>query len=110
MNIEARSKASLRDFLHVVFKRKTQILIFFGLTFITVAIGTLVMEPTYEATSQILVKMGRENLYVPTVPSRNNLSPVVSFDREEQINSEIEILKGRFLAQKVVESLGAAAI
>ena len=83
---------SLRDFLNILFKRKTQTLLFFFSTFCVVAIGTFLMKPTYEATSQILVKIGRENMYVPAVPTGGN-NPVVNFAREEQLNSEIEILK-----------------
>jgi len=33
-------RTSLRDFLRVLFKRKTQILLFFAVTFVTVAVGT----------------------------------------------------------------------
>jgi uncharacterized protein involved in exopolysaccharide biosynthesis len=72
-----------------------------------VAIGTFVIIPTYEAKAQILVKIGRESMYVPATSSGN---PVISINREEQINSEIEILKGRSLIQDVVTSLGPATI
>jgi uncharacterized protein involved in exopolysaccharide biosynthesis len=104
------ARTSLRDFLHVLFKRKMQVVLFFGATVCSVGIGTLLVKPTYEAISQILIKVGRENIYVPTVPTSGNLNPVFSFNREEQINSEIEILKSRFLAEKVVGSLGPATI
>ena len=46
-------------------------------------------------------------MYVPATGSAN---PVISINREEQINSEIEILKGRSLIQDVVTSLGPATI
>ena len=58
-------QSSFRDFLHVIFKRKNQILIFFAVTVCTVVIGTFVIRPIYEAKAQILVKMGRENIYIP---------------------------------------------
>lgn len=101
------SRISLRDFLHVVFKRKSHILLFFFATVCTVAIGSLFVKPTYEASSQILVKIGRENIYVP--PS-GNVGPVIDWNREEQINSEIELLRGQALAEKVVKSLGLTNI
>lgn len=103
-------RTSLRDFLHVVFKRKNQIVFFFGACVITAAIGSFVVRPTYEASAQLLVKIGRENIYVPTLPTGGTPSPVTRFDPEEQINSEIEILTSRFLAEKVVEFLGPAVI
>ena len=100
-------RTSLRDFLRILFKRKTQILLFFAATFLTVAIGTFMMKPTYQAAAQILVKLGRENIYVPASGSS---SPVINFNREEQINSEIEILKSRSLAMEVLHSLDPAVV
>jgi uncharacterized protein involved in exopolysaccharide biosynthesis len=100
-------RTSLRDFLRVLFKRKTQILLFFAVTFMTVAVATFIIKPTYQATAQILVKLGRENVYVPASGGAN---PVINFSREEQINSEIEILKSRSLAMEVLNELGPETI
>jgi uncharacterized protein involved in exopolysaccharide biosynthesis len=102
-------RSSLRDFLHVIFKRKTQILLFFLATFCTVAVGTFIVNPIYQATAQILVKIGRENLYMPTVPTSGN-NPVINLNHEEQLNSEIEILKSPTLAEEVVKALGPGTI
>ncbi len=96
-------QSSLRDFLHVIFKRKNQILIFFVVTVCTVVIGTFVMRPTYEAKAQILVKMGRENLYIP--PNSTN-GQVINSNHDDQVNSEIELLKSRSLAEKVIKTIG----
>jgi uncharacterized protein involved in exopolysaccharide biosynthesis len=100
-------QSSFRDFLHVIFKRKNQILLFFAVTVCTVVIGTFVTKPVYEAKAQILVKMGRENLYIP--PSSTN-SQIINFNRDNQINSEIELLKSRSLAENVIKSLGPETI
>lgn len=101
------SRASLRNFLNAVFKRKLQILLFFIVTFSFVAVGTFLTTPTYEANAQILVKRGIEGIYVP---AKGSPSPVLSINREAQINTEIAILKSRSLAKKVVEALGSATI
>jgi uncharacterized protein involved in exopolysaccharide biosynthesis len=110
MDASEITRPSLRDVLHIVFKHKNHILLFFFATVCTVAVGTALIKPTYEATAQILIKTGRENIFVPTVPTNGNLNPVFSFNREEQINSEIEILKGQFLIEKVVSALGPTTI
>ena len=68
-------------------------------------IKTIREKPIYEATSQILVKVGRENVYMPEMPTGGSSNAVVRFDREEQINSEIEIIMSQTLAENVVESL-----
>lgn len=104
MENEARSGMSLRGSLRVIFKRQNTILIFFGVTVCTVAIASVVATPTYEATAQILVKVGMEAVYTPTLPTRDT-EQIVRVDRQQQINSEIEILRSRFLAQRVVDSL-----
>jgi uncharacterized protein involved in exopolysaccharide biosynthesis len=110
MNPPKSSILSLRDVLHLLFKRKFQILLFFSATVITVTIGALLDKPSYKAVSQILVKAGRENLYVPTVPSTRNNNPVIKYNRDDQINSEIQIIKSRSLAKMVVEALGPTNI
>ena len=51
MDTQLPVRSSLRDFLYVLFKRKVQILLFFFATVCTVTIGTFLMKPTYEATS-----------------------------------------------------------
>ena len=100
-------QSSLRDFLHVIFKRKNQVLLFFAVTVCTVVVGTFVTRPTYEAKAQILVKMGRENLYIP--PNTTN-SQIINYNRDDQVNSEIELLKSRSLAEKVIKVLGPETI
>ena len=93
---------SLRDFLQIIFKRKFLILFFFLGTFCTVTIATFSARPTYEAKAQFLVKLGRESIYVPEIGGAN---PVISNNRQNQINSEIEILKSPSLAKEVIVDL-----
>ena len=101
---------SLRDLAHVVFKRKSEILFSFSAVMIAVLAGTFLATPIYEAESQILVRTGRENIYTPIVTAGSSQSPVLSLNREEQINSEIEILKSLSLLEKTVESIGPKVI
>jgi len=91
MDTPGRATASPRDFLHVLFKRKIQTLLFFGATVCAVAIGTAITKPTCETISQILIKVGKEDIYLQTVPTSGNLNPVFRFNREEQVNSEPQI-------------------
>ena len=94
---------SLRDILYVIFKRKYQILSVFAVIACTVIIGTFVIRPTYEAKAQILVKIGRENVYIP--PNATN-GQVINYNQDDQVNSEIELLKSRSLAEKVIKTIG----
>jgi uncharacterized protein involved in exopolysaccharide biosynthesis len=91
----------------VIFKRKALILSFFVLTLGTVALVSLLMTPSYQATAQLLVKLGRENVYVPTLGPGAPAPPVYSTAQmEEQVSAEIDILRGQFLAEKTVATLG----
>lgn len=110
MNGEQDTQGTLRDFLNVIFKYKTKIAAIFLAVVGTVTIGSFVMPPTYEASSKILVKFGRENVYATTTQTGG--SPPVVFDtaREERINSEVELLTGRVLIGKVISDIGVDKI
>jgi len=103
MDAEARMGISVRDFLHVVFKRKGVIVLFLFVAVCTVAVGSFRQQRIYEATAQILVKIGRENIQSPTFAGERS---VITFD----LTAEVEILKSRILAEKVVAALGPAVI
>ncbi len=111
MNSENEVQGTLRDLLNIVFKHKAKIVIIFLTVVVTVTIGSFLMPPVYEASSKILIKVGRENVYMPTSPAASGNPPIL-FDssREERINSEVEILKGRNLIKKVLTDLGVKNI
>jgi uncharacterized protein involved in exopolysaccharide biosynthesis len=107
MEMREPDNITLRDALDILFKRKGHIALFFIATVATVAIGTFLVQPTFEASAQILVKLGRESVFVP---ASGNTGPIINYDREERINSEIEILKSKSLAEKVVAVLGPTVL
>jgi uncharacterized protein involved in exopolysaccharide biosynthesis len=109
--IEETQQGTLRDLLYVLFKHKSRILIIFFSIVVTVTVGSFIMDPTYEATSKILVKFGRENVYATTTQTASG-SGQIAFDtgREERINSEVELLKGQALISKVIADIGVKNI
>ncbi|MEJ2099609.1 MAG: GumC family protein [Desulfobacterales bacterium] len=98
---------SMRDACQIIFKHKIQIGFVFFLVVFMAVIGTLLMKPVYEASAQLLVKLGRESVFVPTT---GNVTPIFNINVEQQVYSEIEIMKSRSLAEKVVAALGPTAI
>lgn len=102
---------NLRDILSLFFKRKWIVLTFF----VTVVVGAFLvmksMPPTYAAHTKMLVKVGREDIYVPALPSTEAVSrPMMSLIREEQLNSEVEIITSEHLVQMLVEQLSPTGI
>ncbi len=107
MSSSTTAKPSMRNLLHILFKRKTIILMVFSLAMAGAAGALLVLEPTYQASAQLLFKVGREDV---AVPGSEYLLPAIRIDRQEQINSEIGILTSRPLIKRTVKKIGAATI
>jgi uncharacterized protein involved in exopolysaccharide biosynthesis len=106
--IEMPSKRSLhpRSLLHVVFKRKWMVLI----VFLVCSIGSVTLlllifsKPLYLANSQLLISPAREQMSESR--SVGDVPPWLGFNAVEQAAWTIEMLKGRFLAERVVQAIG----
>jgi len=95
---------NIRDFLNMVFKHKSKIaVIFLTVTFVVTA-GTLMAKPVYVAKSSFLVKPWKEDVSRPGMDT-SNASMNLMLSQDELVNTEIQILTGRELAEKVVKNL-----
>jgi len=104
-------RSSLRDLAYVLFRRKWVIVGVLMSTVVPVALYSLWIPPLYEAKSRLLVKPGREHIYVASVGSPEGMHPPTIVQRvAEVIRSEIEIFKSRVLVRRVVEELGVARL
>ncbi len=93
---------------YILKKHRGKILLFFLVTVATVALASLLATPAYRSSSRILVKPGREDIYIsPTTGS-------AVIDRSardvQKLNSEIEILKSPQLVMDLVEKVGPARL
>jgi uncharacterized protein involved in exopolysaccharide biosynthesis len=109
MNPSETANTTFRILLHIIFKRKFFIFVFFVVTLAVVSFFTFGVNPTYRASSEILIKMGREHLFVPT-STDSGLRAVTGYSTAEQINSEVEIIMSRPLIERVIESIGPTVI
>ena len=102
-------ETSPRDFCNVLFRRKKKIIAFFVSVMFVVALGTFISSKVYKSEAELLLRIGRENATVgPTVATGRVIN--INQDRENEINSEVDIIKCRELAGKVVEAIGARLI
>jgi uncharacterized protein involved in exopolysaccharide biosynthesis len=102
---EGYPQRSLRDFYYVLFRHKWKIVLFFLAVMATVTAGTYSAPEIYRAEAKLLVRIGRENVSLdPTATTGQTIS--IGQSRESEINSELEILKSRELAEKVVDTIG----
>ncbi len=105
---ERQSEGSLRDVLFVLFRHKRKIALFFGTVFCVVALATFLTPEMYQSNSKLMVRLGRESVTLdPTASTGQTVT--VNQDRKQEINSELEILRSRELAEKVVDAIGVDA-
>jgi len=93
---------TLRDFLIVIFRRRRIILAFSLAVMCTVLAAVLLRKPEYTATAGILVRKARAEMPLsPTVQGE----PIIVQVSEEDLNSEIEILRNQSLIEQVIQDL-----
>ena len=80
----------------------------FGAVLLAVGVYTAVATPLYEATSLLLVKIGREYVYQAEVGE--GTGQIMPRSRETLINSEIQILRSAQVVKAVVEEIGVETL
>ncbi len=99
------ASTQMRIAVYIIRKHKVLILSFFVITVIVTALLTLLATPMFSASSRLLVKAGREDVYV----SPTGETPAVinrPTKAGEKLNSEIAILKSPRLVDGLIESFG----
>ena len=100
-NFENEQELTLQDYLRVLYGGRFIILISFVVVLVATAIFTFMQEPVYEATATILVE--DEKSVERALFDVNYLS-----QQSTMIANQVEVLKSRTLAERVVQALEAA--
>ena len=93
---------SLRDLLTIIFKRRALILVFLFTALAVAALIALRTPKTYRVSATLMVNEARAE--VPMAPGESQ-GMTINRVSEEDLNSEIEILKSRQLIEYVVETI-----
>ncbi|WP_350614476.1 GNVR domain-containing protein [Pseudomonas sp. HY7a-MNA-CIBAN-0227] len=96
---------TIRDVLNILFKRRYVVLGFFLAALVGGFAGLKLFPATYESTARLLVRIGQEDIYVPTLSSTQFRAPMMSVVREEQLHSEAGILTSENLSEQVVDEV-----
>ena len=96
---------TMRDLLAVMFRQRRLALISFMTTFLAV-LGYGVLAPSYQAHMNVLVRRGRVDPLVTPAPTP---SPMFQRDEitEEELNSQVELLRDDEILRTVVQASGA---
>jgi polysaccharide biosynthesis protein PslE len=100
-----------RDFLRIIYRHKGKAFCFFTATMLAVAAYAFYFPKTYRSEAKLFVKLGRENAGLDATTTLGQAPSVsVPIGREEEINTEVEILGTDSLLLKVVDKIGPPAI
>lgn len=102
---EKPREKSLRDLYYTLFRHKYKMILFFIAVIAVVALGTFLSDETYRSDAKLLVRIGRETVTLDPTASTGPIIPVIQ-SRQSEINTELEILKSREIAERVVDSVG----
>jgi uncharacterized protein involved in exopolysaccharide biosynthesis len=104
MQDQPLTPTQIRTVFYVIRKHKWKITTLFLSTVITVAVGSLLATPIYRAISQLLVKPGREDVYVS--PTGGSPAVINYTGQDQKVNSEIAILRSPGLVIELVNHFG----
>lgn len=93
----------LKTYIEVMFKYKYHIVLIFVLTVAVAAVMSVTKEPLYQSSTSLLIKQGREYMYVPEINDERARSPTRLL---ELINAEMQILNSRDLKEGTIEAIG----
>ncbi len=93
---------TLRDVATPLFRHPKVLLWTFVTLVLATVLGVILMPKDYEAKMEILVK--RQRMDSTVSPGRDSAMPLVNEVTEEELNSEVELLKSSDLLEKVVVS------
>ena len=104
-------RISFDDFCRAISRHKRKMCGFSLSVIVLVAAVTLLSDKVYRSEGKLLVRLGRENVTLDATSTLGN-APVVAIptDRVHEINSIVQILRSRVLAEHVVDALGPQAI
>lgn len=99
----------IADYLEIVFKYRMLILRTFLCCLVLGWLALLLWPRSYESETKLLVRVGRESVSLdPTATTSQTL--MLQKTQEEEINSALEVLSSRQVAETVVENLGAGNV
>jgi polysaccharide biosynthesis protein PslE len=111
MTCNLQSPTFARDVCRAVFRHKGKACLFFFVVMTATVVWTLLAPRVYRSEGKLLVRLGRENAALePTATLGHEQLITVPPSRETEVNSVVEVLASRALAEAAVESIGPESI
>ncbi len=105
------TEITLRDAYRTMFRHRRKMAAWFFFSVVAATLITFFGPQAFRSDSQLLVRLGRENVALdPTATLGESSTVEVPLSREDEINSEVVMLGSRVLLEKVVDAVGPEAI
>jgi uncharacterized protein involved in exopolysaccharide biosynthesis len=98
------ARATLREVAASLRRDRKWILLAFTVPMLLLIIVSFIPKPSFESTSLLLVRFGREYVYNPE-SADGNAAPM-SFDRDLALQAEVEILASRDVIDRALREIG----
>ena len=101
-------ESNLRDIYYVLFRHKWKMVVFFIVVVTSVTIWTASLPDFYESDAKFLLKLTRMDVSVDprmTVGQDIEIRPTGN-----EINTEVEIIRSRKMAERIVDAIGVEVI
>ena len=96
---------TLLDAVNALYRQKWKIAVVFVLVMAAVALVTFVPAPSYRSEANLLVRVGRENVFLEATTAAGRVASIGQ-SRESELSSELALLRSRDLAEQLVGALG----
>ena len=96
---------TLLDAVNALYRQKWKIAVVFVLVMAAVALVTFVPAPAYRSEANLLVRVGRENVFLEATTAAGRVASIGQ-SRESELSSELALLRSRDLAEQLVSALG----
>lgn len=107
----AQAETTLRDVYRALFRHRRKAVWFFVAVMTTVTLATILWPKSYRSEGALYIRMGRENVTLDPAATIGRESVVAITDsRENEINSVVEVLGSRALAEAVVDAVGPPVV
>ncbi len=105
-----RNANNIRSWVECVFRHQKKLIVFNLLVILLVTLVVLYFPRTYRSEAKIWLKIGRENSKLDPSAATGETISVQETDREDEIESVVDIIGSRGVATGTVEKLGPQVV
>jgi uncharacterized protein involved in exopolysaccharide biosynthesis len=111
MHDNASASAGWSFVVRALNRHKFKAFLVFAIAVSAAVVGTKYTKKVYRSEAMLLVRLGRENAVLDsTAMAGGDRVVAIPMSREDEFNSDVEVLKSRALAERVVDKIGCDVI